>query len=206
MTVFRVSEVESFRQWQEDEDADTELLLNRLRGLGEESAAMRAGTAFHKALETICTGLEVSLIEEMGHTFEFAGDFEIALPKIREVRASRVYMVDDQPITISGQLDAVEGKRIEDHKTTGRFDPERYLDGYQWRLYLDIFGADLFRWNVFEIKCLDEVENHWQVFAAHRLEQYRYPAMHRDCQRLVADLAKFARTHLPERFVTREAA
>jgi hypothetical protein len=74
---------------------------------------------------------------------------------------------------------------VEDHKTTGRFDPERYLSGYQWRLYLDIFGADLFRWNVFEIKATDDPLT-WDVFAQHTLEQYRYPAMSADCARLGA--------------------
>jgi hypothetical protein len=50
------------------------------------------------------------------------------------------------------------------------------------------------------MKCPDESEPFaWQVHAQHTLEQYRYPGMDRDCERLVADLARFARTHLPER-------
>lgn len=197
---FRVSELESFRQYLEDDEADLELLLARMRGQTQPSEAMLAGTAFHKALEMSPTCLEVSSIEADGYTFNFAGDFEIALTNIREVRAGKVYIVDGEPITVSGQLDQIEGKRVEDHKTTGRFDPERYLGGYQWRLYLEIFGADHFRWNVFEIKQPDEMEPLvWDVIAAHRLEQYRYPGMHADCQRLVEQLARFARIHLPER-------
>ena len=39
----------------------------------------------------------------------------------------------------------------------------------------------------------------WEVVAQHTLEQYRYPTMGADCERLVADLARFARMHLPER-------
>lgn len=200
MTTFRVSEVESFRQWKEDEEADLDVLLNRMRGLGDETEAMRAGTAFHKALEQAPTGLEVETLEALGHVFTFTDDFEIALPVIREVRASKVYMVDGQQITISGQLDTIDGKRVEDHKTTSRFDPERYLGGYQWRLYLDIFGADVFRWNVFEVRQSHADPMAWDVTAAHRLEQFRYPGMHDDCERLVAALARFARIHLPERF------
>lgn len=200
MTVFRVSEVESFRQWREDDDADLETLLHRLSGRGGESEAMRAGTAFHKALETAPTGIEVESMEALGHTFTFDGDFEIGLPSIREVRASKRYPADGGWLTVSGQLDCLFGKRVEDHKTTGRFDPDRYLNGYQWRLYLDIFGADVFRWNVFEIKQDDQDPMHWSVFAAHRLEQFRYPALASDCQQLVEDFARFAREHLPERF------
>lgn len=198
MMTFRVSEVESFRQWRQDEDAELETLLARLRGQTEPSAAMLAGTAFHKALETAPTGLEVTEISANDYTFTFAGNFTVELPAIREVRASKTWLVDGEPVCISGQLDAIHGKRVEDHKTTGRFDPERYLTGYQWRLYLTIFGADAFRWNVFEITETDE-PGHWQVFAQHRLEQCRYPGMEADCERLVTDLARFARNYMPER-------
>lgn len=197
---FRVSEVESFRQYQRDEEAELDDLLARLRGQKEPSAPMLAGTAFHKGLETATTGLVVSSIEAEGYTFTFRGDFTIALPAIREVRASKTWIVDGERVSISGQLDAIHGKRVEDHKTTGRFDPERYLEGYQWRLYLEIFGADHFRWNVFEIANVDELTPYeWEVFAQHTLEQYRYPTMGADCERLVTDLARFARVHLPER-------
>lgn len=197
MMTFRVSEVESFRQWRDDEEASLEQLLSRLRGQTLPSPAMEAGTAFHAALETAQTG-EVSELVANGYTFTFAGDFTAELPAIREVRASKTWLVDGEPVTISGQLDAIEGKRVEDHKTTARFDPERYLTGYQWRLYLEIFGADHFRWNVFEIAEKDHPLE-WEVFAAHRLEQYRYPGMNADCARVVEDLARFARIYLPER-------
>jgi hypothetical protein len=198
---FRVSEAESFRQFMNDEEAELEHFLARMRGQVPPSPAMEAGTAFHKALEEAITGLEVTSIEANGYTFTFAGNFTVELPAIREVRASKTWIVDGEPVTISGQLDCIHGKRVEDHKTTGRFDPERYLDGYQWRLYLAIFGADHFRWNVFEIAEKDHPLD-WEVFAQHRLEQYRYPAMEDDCTRLVQDLARFARNHMPERIRT----
>lgn len=201
MMTFRVSECESFRQFMNDEEAELEHFLARMRGQVPPSPAMEAGAAFHKALEEAITGLEVTSIEANGYTFTFAGNFTVELPAIREVRASKTWIVDGEPVTISGQLDCIHGKRVEDHKTTGRFDPERYLDGYQWRLYLTIFGADHFRWNVFEIAEKDPPLE-WEVFAQHRLEQYRYPAMEDDCTRLVQDLARFARKHLPERIRT----
>lgn len=202
---FRVSEVESFRQWRNDEDAELSDLLARLRGEKAPSEAMLAGTAFHKALEMSPTGLEVSSIGADGYTFTFPGEFEIALPTVREVRASKVYRGPDYAITVSGQLDAIDGKRVEDHKTTGRFDPDRYLDGYQWRFYLDIFGADHFRWNVFEIAATDNPLT-WEVHNFHRLEQYRYPGLEQDCARLVEQLAAFTRTHLPERIRAEKVA
>lgn len=197
MNVFRVSEVESFRQWATDDEAELSDLMDRLTGANRPSDVMLAGTAFHKALEDAQDG-EVDVLQANGYTFEFLTDADLSIPDIRELRASRTYMVDGQPITISGQVDALEGKRVEDHKTTGRFDPERYLNGYQWRLYLEIFGADQFRWNVFEIAPTTDPA-HWDVRAAHTLEQFRYPTMPADCEKLVTAFARFVREHLPER-------
>lgn len=206
---YRVSNVEAFRKWEADDEGDTDLLITDICGLGgEASQAMRAGTAFHKVLEKFAAPGDV--LKEMsadGFRFTFAGDFELPVTPIRELRASKTYVVDERPITISGQVDAIEGLRIEDHKTTRRFDPDRFLQGFQWRLYLDIFGASLFRWNVFEIVEVETKQHgegfelavpEYEVFAQHRLEQYRYPTLEEDCQALVARFAQFVRDRIEE--------
>lgn len=194
MNTYRVSTVEAFRRWEKDEDAELEPMLAQIRGEGVESEAMRAGTAFHKALELCPTGLAADSISDGVYTFHFDGDFAIELTPIRELRSSKVYVVGGEPVAISGQVDALHGKRIEDHKSTGRFDADRYMEGYQWRLYLDIFCADRFRWNVFEIAAMEEPQ-HYLVRAQHTLEQWRYPALAADCQRLVERFARFVRDY-----------
>jgi hypothetical protein len=201
VTTYRVSNVEAFRQYEQDEEAEADDLIASIRGEKEPSEAMLAGTALHKALEMAVPG-ESETVEALGHVFRFVGDFEIEVAEVRELRASKTYIVDGEPITISGQVDQIPGLRIEDHKTTGRFDPERYLAGYQWRLYLDIFGANWFRWNVFEMQQVDSTSPsegfelpppEYEVFAQHTLEQYRYPGLEADCQRLVERFARFVR-------------
>lgn len=194
--IYRVSHVEAFRQYEADDEAELAPLLESIAGASEPSPRMLAGTALHKALELAQhADDEVFDLRADGYLFSMRGDFELQLPQIRELRASKRYIVDGEPIVISGQVDAIEGRRIDDHKSTGRFDPERYLDGYQWRLYLDIFEADHFRWNIFE---LHETENPlvWHVVALHVLDQYRYPALGADCQALVERFARFVRTHV----------
>lgn len=193
--IYRVSNVEAYRQWLQDDESDLSDLAARITGTMEPTEAMLAGTAFHLALENAGEG-ETLTLESPGYRFTFLCDAAIELPSIREIRSSKTYIVDGEPIVISGQLDAIDGKRIDDHKTTSRFDPERYLDGYQWRLYLDIFDADVFRWNVFEIKqevVLPDIQE-WSVIAAHRIEQYRHPMLERDCQRLVEGFARLVRS------------
>lgn len=195
MKAWRVSNLEAFRQFEQDDDTEAEQFIDELLHGFAPSAAMQAGTAFHRALELAEPGITYSELQSEGHVFTFRGDFETSLPVIRELRASKTYMVDNRPIVISGQVDDIEGLRIDDHKTTSRFDPDRYLTGYQWRLYLDIFGASVFRWNVFEISEL-ETPCHYEVRDLHTLEQYRYPALGEDCQRLVERFARFVREHV----------
>ncbi len=199
MKSYRVSNIEQFRQFEQDEDFELDTLLNRLQGLEEPSEAMMAGTAFHKCLELSKPGLVADRVEHDGYVFTFEGDFTLELPVIRELRAYKTFVVDGESITITGQVDGLEGKRIDDHKTTGSFSPDRYLEGYQWRLYLNIFGADMFRWNVFEIANLaDDPPKNYRVRNHHTLEQFRYPGMERDCVDLVERFARFVRHYLPE--------
>ncbi len=194
MKAWRVSNVEAFRQFELDDEAEPGRFIDELLHGFEPSPAMQAGTAFHKALELAAPGETATELNSQGHVFTFRGDFVVRLPAIRELRASKTYMVDGEPIVISGQVDGIEGLRIDDHKTTSRFDPDRYLTGYQWRLYLDIFGASVFRWNVFELNELDVLT--YEVRDQHTLEQFRYPALGADCQRLVERFARFVREHV----------
>src|SRR5579883_1280186 len=102
--LFRVSEAEAFRQWREDEEAELADLLARLRGEVPPSEAMLAGTALHKALELADDG-ESDTLEADGYQFVITADITLALPKIREVRASKDY----GGITITGKLDVQIG-------------------------------------------------------------------------------------------------
>lgn len=214
----RVSEIEAFRRWREDEEAELDALVARLRGEEPPSDRMATGTAFHSALEVAELG-EFDVLQVPGYVFHIEADVDLEIAGIRELRAHKVYAVDGGELIVSGQVDALEALRIDDHKTTEQMDAEGYFAGYQWRYYLEIFAADRFRWNVFEIREASdrflrrlpaELANidaaHFVIHGSHRLEQYRYPGMAEDCARLAADFYRFARLHLPERFAVAEAA
>lgn len=193
----RVSNLEAFRYWQGDEESTPADLVARLTTF-EPTPAMLAGTAFHKALETAKPG-DYDTIYANGYAFHLP-DGELVLPSIRELRAFGNY----GPLQVTGCVDILAGKRVEDHKTTARFDAERYLAGYQWRFYLDLLGADVFRWNVFEIREIKPLV--YQVADLQTLETYRYPGMHADCARLAAEFYDFARQHMPAYNALPEAA
>lgn len=185
----RVSNVEAFRRWREREDQTVEDLV-RFITVDEPSEAMKAGTAFHKALELAPDGAH-AVLKANGYTFELSPGV-VEMPAIRELRAYRQY----GGLTVTGQVDGLHGLVVVDHKTTARCDPERYLGGCQWKFYLDIFGANVFRWNIFEVR---EVEPQvYSVGEPQVLTAYRYPEMRAYCERLSGDYLEFAKTFLRE--------
>jgi hypothetical protein len=188
----RVSNIETFRRWRLDEEQTTADLVARLTDF-QPTEAMLAGTAFHKALELATPG-DYDTLHANGYTFRLEDDAAIALPSVRELRCFGEY----GPLRVTGQVDALYGRRVEDHKTTGYFNADGYLEGCQWRFYLDLFGADVFRWNVFEIAPVRGEAMTYTVKPPHTLEQVRYPGLHADCMKLAADYYDFASRFLPQ--------
>src|SRR5687768_9998987 len=185
----RVSNIETFRRWRADEAATPADLVARLTDF-QPTEPMLAGTAFHKALELAEPG-EYAQLHAHGYTF-LMPDAVLALPSVRELRCFGSY----GPLRVTGQVDCLYGTRVEDHKTTAYFNADGYLEGCQWRFYLDIFGADVFRWNVFEIKPVRGEEKTYTVGEPHTLEQFRYPGLHDDCMALALAFHEFAAQHL----------
>lgn len=196
------SDIDSYRRYRDNEDGDLQELLNQFWRRVEPTEAMRAGTALHTALENAAEGEFTQLAAE-GYTFDFDACAEIDLPIIRECKATRDYVIDGCLVTLVGKVDAIHGRRIDDHKFTARFDPERFLDSYQWRIYLDVFGADEFRWNVFEGR--ETAPKHYVINAVHPLTMHRYPGMGDDIERELTQFVDFARQFLPERIIQRAA-
>lgn len=184
----RVSSIESFRRWREDEDQTVDDLI-RFITTDEPTPAMAAGTAFHAALETARPG-DHEKLEAQGYTFLLSGG-AVHLPVVRELRVFGQF----GPLRVTGQCDALDGRVVIDHKTTSRFDAERYLTGCQWKFYLELFGADVFQWNVFEIR--EVGEKTFVVDEPQVLRAYRYPAMRDYCERLASDYFDFASQWMP---------
>lgn len=193
------TDIDALRYFLSDEDADLAELLARLRREAEPTEAMLAGTALHKALETISPG-EFGELSVDGYVFAFPADAEIDLPEIREKKIEREWQVGDCIVTLVGKVDAIHGRTVHDHKFTARYDAERFLGSYQWRVYLDLFGADEFVWNVFEGRQDTRDPMRYTIGTVHRLRMHRYPEMRADIERTLRIYIDFARQHLPEKF------
>ena len=205
MLFIRVSstDLDQLRYYRDDEN-NMELaeLIARLKHLMPSSEAMEAGTALHNALENAEPGDHAGFTAD-GFTFSFDTDAEIDLLPMRECKATRDYVFGDVTATLVGKVDGIHGKRIDDHKFTAKFDPDRYLESYQWRAYLEVFNADQFRWNIFEAN--ESAPKNYIIRNVHKLTMHRYPGMAADLERELGAFIAFARDHLPERF-ERQAA
>lgn len=200
MKTLRVSasDIDALRYFMAEDDAELSALLAQLRRETPQTEPMRVGTALHAALE-VCEPGSHGELSANGYTFVFKADGEIDLPEIREIKATRDYEIDGVTVTLVGKVDAIHGRRVDDHKFTSRYDAERFLGSYQWRVYLDVFGADEFRWNVFEGRQDTNDPQRYVIYNVHQLTMHRYPGMDADVRRVLRTFLDFARVHLPER-------
>jgi len=195
MRTLRVSatDLDAFRRYKASEDVTLEHLLAQLRREMPPTPAMLAGSALHRALELAPPG-EFESLEARGHRFTFPGNCDISLPDLREMKLAADREVGGVLVTLVGQVDALHGRTVTDHKFTTRFDPERFLNSYQWRIYLDLFDADRFEWIVYEARETDE--RCFDIHQVHTLSAHRYPGMSADIERELRGFVDLAKTHL----------
>ena len=174
-----VSRLTAFRYWRGNEEATTDDWLNELNA--PPNHRMDVGAAFQTVLENLSVGGEFANCEADGISFNFKCD--AAIPQLNPVYGRKDY----GQVLVSGKAGIVDGKRIEVFKTTKRFEAEKRQDDYQWRLYLDLFDADEFVWNIFVIAPNNPDETSYDVVDYHRLTATRYPGLQADCVSLIND-------------------
>lgn len=156
---------------------------------------MMAGRAFHKLLEASDDG-ELVYTEVDGFSFRFDLDAEIDLAPIRELKGEMVVQASVGPVTLVGVVDGMNGLTVRDYKLTTRFDAERYADSYQWRSYLEMFGAKKFVYDVFVGK--EDGPGEYIIYDYHKLSFYAYDGMKRDIELEVDGLAQIVAKHIQE--------
>lgn len=183
-----VSNLDLYRMWRDSEELDLEWLLRRLRGEEPQTEAMKAGLALHEALEHAEPQYAAKLISGE-YKFYFRCEGELAMPQFGELSFEKDY----GPLTVRGRVDWLKGRTVKDYKTTASFDADRYLEGYQWRYYLDMTDADTFEWIVFVMDELRGTHKEYEIFQIHELRQHRYEGLHEDCMKLAGEFLEFAR-------------
>lgn len=184
-----------------------ESLLDSIKGIFAGNPKTEFGSAYHCLLEgKYRPAFKGGGVWTQGFTFtaqqaEPALAYRNAHPDIiSEVQVSKVYDTTyNIPIQVSGRVDAVEGLQIRDGKTKFRtIDLHEYVDSCQWKFYLDMLEADVFYYDVFEVKkfpteatmdtkMYPEVEILWPV----TIECIRYDGMASEINALLNDFLNY---------------
>ena len=176
--IARVSNIAAFVRWLEEDSEDMGWLVNQITTQTDSEAALK-GTAFHKIMQN-WDGKTLEEAESSGYRFVFECDATVVQHQIREFRVAKNY----GPITVTGCCDGIGGNIVRDHKTCEQFDAEKYISGWQWRYYLDLFGASQFQWYVWEMREYAKEPRTYIVKNLHTLSAYAYPEMHQECKDL----------------------
>ncbi len=189
-----VTDVDGFEYFLNAETLSVEDIVRRTLRLDPPTYQMSGGKAFHALLEHAQDGDVFDEVESEGEDFEFALNATIALPPVRELKAEYPMSVDGVDITLVGKVDTFNGWRVDDHKLASKCDVERYQGSFQWRAYLLMFGAEVFRYNVFTGSKLQS--GVWRVRHFDAFQFTAYPRMQDDVYRSVARYLEFYQTHI----------
>ena len=152
-----VSALDSYTYYRDSEQTIEEY-VECLRRIDPPNPRAELGTLFHSYLEAWAEGVVHAPFEHC-RCRECCGGFDLSgvnvtleRPVAQEVPIERLYRTSKgRSVLVRGRLDAIVRNGVVDYKTTKQPDMERYMDTYQWRVYLSIYPAEWFRYEIFKL-------------------------------------------------------
>ena len=183
--IHSVTTLDEYRQYLSGEkfngdEYTTEDFIAWLNSEWQPSPKMEAGTAVHKLIEYASYGELTTPHTVDGWTINIDLDATLMLPESREARVSAVY----RGFELRGRVDSIDALSVRDLKTTRQIDIDRYLESYQWRLYLWMTGLPTFHYDILRVK-VDEEEREITITDLTTITLHRYPAMSNDITALL---------------------
>lgn len=182
-----VTHLDQFQYFLDSDMSEAEL-YERLYGGFTETPAIAAGVTLHKLLENgilphnqTLNGFHYVMAEDI------EGDIVIGEEYEREIKHVVSDLVDG--VDLVGILDVDAPRMIIDHKLTGSYKPERYMNAWQWRAYLTMTGKDHFRYQVFECRRVENYDQIVYIKDYHAIDTYRYEGMEDDVKSMIQDLS-----------------
>ncbi len=180
-----VTELADYRRFR-DTGQRFEEWLARWKRLIPPTPAMRAGTRFHRFLETGGRDYADRVV--------FKLDFTPIQPDSCEVSLSREFAIGGETLKLVGRLDAIRGKTILGYKLLRRYPKvEEYSGSVQWRSYFVLYPqAERFRYQFF----IRGYSGDPQVVVVRDVRECafsRYPAVEDDVTALLGDYRAFIR-------------
>lgn len=198
--LIRVTAIEAFRRYLANGDNDyyeitEQSVIDSVTGKFKGNEQTRIGTAFHSIVQI---GNPEHKIIDGGDEFDVDG-FKVRLAKkhcmlalayrnehpnaYHEFRGYKDY----GRAIVTGCADMIDGVEIRDIKTKYSTPSDAdYINSCQWRYYLDIFGADVFHFDLFVFNGYKKEKHGYDVreleLTRHTppITCYRYPEMEND--------------------------
>lgn len=167
------TQIESYRKFM-NYDYDTpekyelakEELIKQFKRESEPNIYMTLGTTFHSILENPskyynndfykCNDIIFSN-NCINKSLTFLYKYEMDVKYQYEIKATKIYDISGEKVTIVAKVDAINGNLIIENKTAWsltnfkgiRSFYDEYYDSLQWKFYLDIFESDKVIYNIF---------------------------------------------------------
>jgi len=198
----------SFRRWQECDYAElcdemeTELIA-QIKGEFSPTPAIVIGQAYDSLIQNprLAAGGVFYEADHLLFTTE-AVDALLAHVDRRGLFQVKTTQYFGRSINVVAKVDYIFGSQISEFKTTlGQFSAEKYMDSFQWRIYLLLFEAARL---TYYVACLQEEEYPQPLFSIRALETmnlYAYPQLENDVKALVHDFADYVKTKKLESYL-----
>lgn len=192
-----VTTIERFRQLLTSENMTEAGFIKDIKRLSPKTRAMELGTAFHDILENLRTRYDSKKKVFRSHNgieFDYTMIAKNIFPLIDyrgilETKQTKIYEVKGAEVLIVAKADHLLGNWVTDFKSTWwKFSYDDYSESLQWRFYLDIFGADLFRYLVF---VLHDTETGIEFVESHDFYFTAYPNMIFDIHDILEQFVEF---------------
>lgn len=197
-----VTWLDQYAYFKQSEDMTEQELAERLFGPYQPTPEMQAGTALHAILENASEHDDLSDLLSAGRdgwryilSESISGEVQLGLSREEK------HVITIMPgVNLVGKIDAITATEVIDHKLTGSFDPERYMESFQWKAYLTMLNRERFAYQVFERDKIEQDENGYVVRIKdyHRLTMSRYPGIGNEVRDICRELAEFFEKWRPQ--------
>lgn len=209
--------LESYRRLIETPYGNENLLLLSIKGKDVAGWQAHAGRALHAIVEnptgyTISQMLDVPVIEYHGFAYTQAVIDRILHemgPGVPEVKATRTFYVDGRPVSVVAKADRVDGLMITDLKAKfSQVDHQATEHDLQWRFYLLVHGAAMFRYLFAQFIDQDKPKDgeHFRLKEISQVRYYPYEGLERDCRHWLTQFLSWAESKKLLPYLEREGS
>lgn len=186
------SKIDSY-VYHRNSEQDVETFVMELLKLTPFPKKAEAGVAFHDYIEKFGYGdLPLNFTSKGWDIIINNINITIPYPFAREVKFSKNW----NDINIFAVVDGIDAYGIHDIKTTSKLNVEKYMESWQWKIYLWITEMQTFIYDIFTVD-INEIDNILTLKNYDRIELKRYPNMVNDIDNIFNEYSNYLDTIKP---------